>query len=98
MTIQIDDRHKMLLEAIFTDIAIKAALIVDRKGAVLERIGTAMSLRETSDEDATETFTAGLENVYIKTYGDNFVIVLFDEKKIFERIKASVDDQVDRYD
>lgn len=86
----------MLLESILTDSAIKAALVVDARGTVVEKIGSAMSMRETGEEDATETMTAGLENVYIKTYGENFVIVIFDEKKTFERIKASVDEQVDR--
>ena len=95
MNIQVDI-HKMLLEAVLADPAIKAALVVDAQGSIVERLGSAMSLRQAGEEDATETMTTDLENVYIKTYGENFVIVLFDEKKSFERIKASVDDQVDR--
>ncbi len=95
MNVQID-MHKMLLESIVVDRDVKAALVVDPKGAVLEKIGSAMSLRDASENDATATMSATLENVYIKNYGENFVIILFDDKNSFERIKASVDAQVQR--
>ena len=96
MTVQINIYEK-LLKDILSDTALKAVLVVDEKGFLIEKAGNAMCVRETNDNDATAMVTKGLENVYIKTIGRQFVIVLFDEKMSFERIKASVDEHIARF-
>ena len=91
------DFYKILLDSILENSGIKASIIVDAKGLLLQKSGNAMSLKDTAEDDETAMVTEGLENIYIKSLKDYFVIVFFDDKMSFERIKASVDDQVARF-
>ena len=81
----------LLLDSMMADHHVKAALLVDARGYLIERRGSAMSLRDAGEDD-TISMSKDLENLYIVQIHENFLIIVFDEKMNFERIKTSVDD------
>lgn len=91
--------NDLLLDALMSDPHIKASVIIDDRGYIIEQRGSAFSLK--GDGDPTlDTADARIpkENLYLVEAGEDFLIVIFDEKLNFERIKRSVDDTLGQFD
>jgi hypothetical protein len=90
--------NDLLLDALLGDPNIKAAMIIDDRGYIIEKRGSAFSLK--GDDPTLESASARVpkENLYLVEAGENFLIVVFDEKLNFERIKKSVDDTLGQFD
>lgn len=96
MTVHVE-KTSLLLDAVMGDPNVKCALVVDSKGYLIEKRGNAMCVRAQGEEDMTVTMTkSGFENLYVIEIDTDFLIVVFDERMNFERVKASVDEQVSR--
>lgn len=83
----------LLLDTLLENPNIKAAVMLDDRGYILERRGIAHCLKGSENDDAT-LITAkrtGLESLYLVQVGDEFLAVVFDERLNFERVKNSVD-------
>lgn len=88
---------ELLLDSLIDNPNIQAALLVDERGYIIEKRGHSLAIR---DDDATETGLkkAGLSNVYIVKAGDDYLVVVFDERLNFERLKQSVDATLQQFD
>lgn len=96
MTVHVE-KTSLLLDAVMGDPNVKCAMVVDNKGYLIEKRGNAMCVRQQEEDDATVTMTKnGAENLYVQHLDPDFLIVVFDERMNFERVKASVDEQVER--
>lgn len=86
---------ELLLDKILESPNIKAIALVDERGYVIESRGTAACFKFEHGRDETRPTEAGdappTENVYLVAAGDEFLIVVFDDRMNFERIKESVD-------
>lgn len=95
---------KLLLDALEATSNVKAVLIVDDRGYVIDRRGSAACLKLGDEADRTTKVAPvdperrSYENLYIVSGGDDeFIIVVFDDRMNFERIKKAVDDTLDRF-
>lgn len=91
---------ELLLDSLVDNPNIRAALVVDEAGYILEQRGNARSIRGTDDEEATVIMSKRpqMENIYLVEAGENFLIVVFDERMNFERLKTSVDSTLENFD
>lgn len=93
---------ELLLDKILENSNIKAVAIVDERGYVIESRGTAACFKFDGGRDTTSTTdraaSAPTENVYLVEAGEDFVIVVFDDRMNFERIKESVDAALGEFD
>ena len=90
---------ELLLESLIDNPNIKAVVLVDDRGFILDKRGTAHSIRD--DDEEVTMITAkkpSLENVYIVQAGDEFLVVVFDERLNFERLKQNVDNTLRQFD
>lgn len=91
--------NDLLLDALMSDPNIKAAVIIDDRGYIIDRRGSAFSLKGDSDPTLdTDDAKIPKENIYLVEAGEDFLIVIFDETLNFERIKRSVDDTMGQFD
>ena len=95
---------EMLLDAVVENPNVKAAVLVDDRGYIIEKRGTASSLKAIDDTDKTVDIENPLmnagpsENLYLVQAGADFLIVVFDEHHSFERLKAAVDATLEQFD
>ena len=91
--------NDLLLDALMGDPNIKAATIIDDRGYIIDKRGAAFSLKD-DDDPTIDSADARIpkENLYLVEAGENFLIVVFDEKLNFERIKRSVDATLGQFD
>lgn len=87
----------LLLDALIDNPSVKATVLVDDRGYILEQRGSAQCIR---DDDATMITSKkpSLENLYLVEAGDDFLLVIFDERLNFERLKKSVDETLGQFD
>ena len=88
---------ELLLDALIDNPNIKATVLVDDRGYIIEKRGSAQCIR---DDDATMITSKkpALENVYLVEAGSDFLLVVFDERLNFERLKQSVDSTLGQFD
>lgn len=84
-----------MLDALIEDERIKAAVLVDARGYVVERRGDARSLKG-KDNGTAPTNGAG-EHLYLVAAGEQFLVVVFEETTSFERLKSFVDGQLGEF-
>ena len=95
---------ELLLDSLLENPNVKAAMLVDHRGYVIDRRGTALSLKVTAEDDerATAERTAATrgpnESLYLVQAGDDVLVVVFDERLNFERLKAAVDGILGEFD
>lgn len=92
---------EMLLDSLLENPNVKAAVLVDSRGYIIERRGAAMSLKAISEDEATvqiDPKKGPSENLYLVEAGLDFLIVVFDDRLNFERLKASVDGTLASFD
>lgn len=95
---------EMLLDSLMENPNVKAAVIVDLRGYIIDKRGAAASLKLIgSDEDTLpsskpKSKKGPSENLYLVQAGDDFLVVVFDDRLNFERIKNSVDDTLAEFD
>ena len=88
----------LLLETLTDNPNIKAAVLIDKQGYILEIRGDANCIRSgASDEVVASVPNNGFENVYVVTMGHDLLLVVFDERYNFERLKKSVDSTVSQF-
>ncbi len=90
--------NDLLLDALMSDPNIKASMIIDDRGYVIEKRGSAFSIKGSDPTLETADARVPKENLYLVEAGENFLIVVFDEQLNFERIKRSVDETLGRFD
>lgn len=96
--------QQMLLDALMENSKVKAAVLVDDRGYIIEKRGTALSLRGNGDEEQALSVesppksSGPSENLYLVQAGTDFLIVVFDDRMNFERLKAGVDETLARFD
>ena len=90
----------LLLDALEDNPNIKAVLLVDDRGYVVEQRGQAHSIKASPGEDATMITAKNppMENLYLVSAGDEYLIVIFDDRLNFERLKTSVDTTLEQFD
>lgn len=90
----------LLLDSLVDNPNIKAAVLVDDQGYILEQRGNAHSIRgaHVGSETLQMGDSAPRENVYLVQAGSDFLIVVFDERLNFERLKRSVDSTLANFD
>ncbi len=87
---------ELLLDSLIDHQNVQAALLVDSRGYIIEKRGNSAAIK---DDDITEGLKkSGLANLYVLRAGSDFLIVVFDEKLNFERLKATVDATVQQFD
>ncbi|MEZ4458613.1 MAG: hypothetical protein R3E66_02575 [bacterium] len=80
---------EMMLDALIENPNIVAALMVDDRGYIIDKRGHSAAIR---DEDVTEGHKkSGTSNLYIVRVAHDYLIVVFDERLNFERLKTAVD-------
>ncbi len=91
---------ELLLDSLIDNPNIRAAIMVDENGYILEQRGNARCVRSVEDEEATIQMSKRpqMENIYLVEAGENFLIVVFDERMNFERLKNSVDSTLENFD
>ena len=86
---------EMLLDSLIENPNVKAAVLVDDRGYIIERRGSAASLKQIGEEGKVPGADAGKsppsENLYLVEAGPDYLVVVFDERLNFERLKAAVD-------
>lgn len=87
---------ELLLEELLKNPNIKAAVLVDDRGYILDKRGTALALKGSGGAQAYTGPPS--ENLYMVQAGPDFLIVVFDERLNFERLKASVDATLAEFD
>ncbi len=97
MTVQVAT-SELLLDSLIDNPNIKAAVLVDDRGYIIEQRGSARCIKA---EEEDQTLITGkrppLENIYIVQAEDDFLIVVFDERLNFERLKKSVDSTLGQF-
>lgn len=88
MTIKVASSQD-LLEKLMENEKIKAALLVDDRGYILDRRGHARALLE--EDSTTIQDRSRMESIYLVQAGPDFLIVVFDDKLNFEKLKYDVD-------
>lgn len=90
----------MLLDTLLENPNIKAAVMLDDRGYILEKRGTAHCLKGSDNDDATliTAKRSGLESLYLVQVGGDFLAVVFDERLNFERVKNGVDGVLGHFD
>jgi len=87
---------ELLLDSLIDLQNVQAALLVDPRGYIIEKRGQSVAIK---DDDITEgNKKSGLSNLYILRAGADYLIVVFDEKLNFERLKSSVDATFAQFD
>lgn len=87
---------EMLLDALSDNPHVQAALLVDDRGYIIEKRGHSAAIR---DDDVPQGIKqSGTSNVYIVRINDEFLIVVFDERLNFERLKTAVDETLRQFD
>lgn len=87
---------ELLLDSLIDHQNVQAALLVDSRGYIIEKRGHSPAIK---DDDVTEGLKkGGLSNLYVLSAGTDYLIVIFDEKLNFERLKATVDATVQQFD
>lgn len=84
-----------MLDALFEDQRIKAAVLVDQRGYVVERRGEARSLKGGTPSAAPASGSG--EHLYLVAAGEQFLVVVFDETTSFEGLKSFVDRQLGEF-
>lgn len=89
----------LLLDTLVENPNIRAALIVDERGYIIDKRGHAPSLRNVDPGDSTISVDGRrpLDSLYMVEAGADILIVVFDEKLNFERLKKSVDDTLGEF-
>lgn len=87
---------ELVLDALLENPSIKAAVLVDSRGYVVEKRGAAASLKLASSADkttdvASSTKKAPNENLYLVQAGNDYLVVVFEDHNSFERLKSAVD-------
>lgn len=98
MTVQVENTQ-LLLDALAATHNVKAVVVIDDRGYLIERRGSANCLK-IGDESERTTRVAPVdpergasENVYIVgAFDGEFIIIVFDDRMNFERIKSSIDE------
>ena len=89
---------ELLLDALIEDERIKAAVLVDARGYVVERRGDARSLKgKDHRSEPTESSNSAGEHLYLVAAGEQFLVVVFEETTSFERLKSFVDGQLGEF-
>ena len=96
-------KGEMLLDSLLENPSIKAAVLVDDRGYVVEKRGAAACLKIAVDDEtvpvATTKSGAGpTENLYLVQAGTDYLVVVFEENLNFERFKESVDSILAEFD
>jgi hypothetical protein len=92
---------ELMLDALLENPNVKAAVLVDDRGYIVDRRGSAASLKAIGDERDTEVASPDArpsENLYIVHVGEEYLIVVFNDRLSFERIKKSVDETLAEFD
>jgi len=96
---------ELLLDSLLGNPNVKAAVLVDDRGYVIDKRGMAACLKIGGEGEQTAKVAAATarkqkptENLYLVQAGDDFLIVVFDDRMNFERIKASVDTTLAEFD
>lgn len=91
---------ELLLDSLVDNPNIRAALVVDGSGYILEQRGNARCVRFSNEDDDTGSVSkrSQMENIYLVEAGEDFLIVVFDERMNFERLKNSVDSTLENFD
>ena len=100
MTVKVAE-NELLLDALMEDPDVKAAVLVDNRGYVIEQRKTTASLKtgKASVRQRSDTSPGPpTENLYLVEAGDDFLIVVFDERVNFEKVKSSVDATLGEFD
>lgn len=88
-------QQRALLDHLAGHSLVKAALIIDDRGYIKERTGSARSVRTTDRYTPVDRNSAApKESIYVAGAGEDFVVVVFDEGIQFEKLKADVDDAI----
>lgn len=92
--------QEMLLDALLENPNVKAAVLVDARGYIIEKRGHALSLKDLGEGDSADgpKSNAPSENLYLVQADQDFLIVVFDDRLNFERLKASVDETLAQFD
>ncbi len=88
---------ELLLDSLLENPNVKAAVLVDTRGYIIEKRGSALSLKGLGAEEAGAPIADGAkkgpsENLYLVEAGQDFLIVVFDDRLNFERLKSAVDE------
>lgn len=96
---------ELVLDALLENPNIKAAMLIDERGYVIERRGDAQAIKSIGDDrdtvvtgDDDSAPKSPSENLYILHTGDEYLVVVFDDRLSFERIKQSVDATLGEFD
>lgn len=94
---------ELLLDSLLGHANVKAAVLVDDRGYVIDKRGIAACLKIGADGEGTAQLPAAAkskptENLYLVQAGDDFLIVVFDDRMNFERIKEAVDGTLAEFD
>ncbi len=94
----------LLLDSMHQISDVKAVMMVDARGYIIGRRGNALCFKVTDAAETTkkhapiDTKVAGSsENLYVIAVLENFLVIVFDDRLNFERIKAHVDRQLDEF-
>jgi len=88
---------ELLLDSLMENSNIKAALVLDERGYIIEKRGSAKCIDAVGDDDKTQIIDTNAEkkqpteSLYLVEAGDDFLVVVFDDKLNFEHLKKSVD-------
>lgn len=96
MTVQVAT-SELLLDSLIDNPNIKAVVLVDERGFIIEQRGNARCIKEEEEQTLITGKRPALENIYIVQAEDDFLIVVFDERLNFERLKKSVDSTLGQF-
>ena len=89
----------LLLDTLLENPNVKAALLLDDRGYIIEKRGSAQCIKGEQDDDITliTSKKAGLESLYLVQIKKDFLVVVFDERLNFERLKTGVDNTLTQF-
>ena len=85
------------LRALLRHPRIRAVVRLDTNGTVLEARGEATCIRTDNDSAGDATDAAGVagdeteESVYIRAFGQDYLVVVFDDEADFDPLKVDID-------
>jgi hypothetical protein len=83
---------EMLLDSLMENQNVSAAVLVDDRGYIIDQRGSAACLKSADTTQApAERSKQPNENLYLVEAGEDFLIVVFDDRLNFERLKPVVD-------